>query len=97
MIDSYSLDAESTVDMVEHLENLQGFYIFFHKDIQECPWFYTDFNYQKAISYVYDPHMQHTQKLTLSKLLMPENVKVSLSYAYLLSSAAFIPSPLVIF
>lgn len=28
---------------------------------------------------------------------MPENVKVLLSYAYLLSSAAFIPSPSVIF
>lgn len=29
--------------------------------------------------------------------VMPESVKVMLSYAYLLSSAAFIPSPLVIF
>lgn len=45
-----------------------------------------------VLNVVYVPHMQHTQKLNLPELLMTENVKISLTYAYLLSSAAFIPS-----
>lgn len=46
-----------------------------------------------VLNVVYVPYMQCTQKLTLSKLVMTENVKISLSCAYLLSSVAFIPSP----
>lgn len=49
-----------------------------------------------VLNVVYVPHMQHTQKLNLPELLMTENVKISLTYAYLLSSAAFIPSSLVL-